>query len=206
MSKLKRRDIVESLGQPAKVVSVYQNKHGVQFVHLSNGERNIKSATLQLSKNQIIPEEDTMKAKSLTAQELEALTKQEINTALGGKYTETQLKNITKGILIEEYEAQFKPAKKTTKRKITWTSVAKSLFIEKPHSIEEVVKKIVDNHKDLITKAFLKKNDEINTKRLAYYLQNYLDNTRGGSFGKNVLTKKIDDKYQLVFNAYSINK
>jgi len=121
MKLLKIGDTVNHMGQLVKVGFVYLTSKKVQFAHLTNGIRNIATASLEQFEetqneiNNLIPQEDKKMKVKINKQELESLTVEELNIALGGKYSKEELKTKTSGFLIEEYEATQKPAKKARK-------------------------------------------------------------------------------------------
>lgn len=114
-------------------------------------------------------------------QELEQLTKKEINLALGLKYNDKQLKHITKEKLINEYSSQFL----STKGKFIWKDSNRPMAIvyrelEKGHkTVDELKKKIEESGKEItdslnwrlnnhVTYEIRKKFEEGKVDKLAY--------------------------------------
>jgi len=88
----------------------------------------------------------------MNATELNTLTKQEINNALGAKYSDNQLKNITKEALIDEAMQLVKPEKAKVKKEPkrgyairgSLAFLREKFETEKEFSLEECAKEYCD--------------------------------------------------------------
>lgn len=189
-----RGDIVESLGKFEKVVSIYIHKRtNKQFVHLSNGQRNIKSEILELSKIQQIPKEDKMKIKQLTSQELESLTKSEINTSIGGKYSASELKKKSKEVLIKEYLQSTAP--KTTRNNSAGYASRGSLF-----HMRSVLEQGKFNTISSIAESYISENPDKQLKKVIKHFKTNLKGFKNNGFKfetKFEDNKEIETEYKI---------
>ena len=194
---LNRGDIVEYKGKVTKVVFPYRTSVGYQ-AHLLNGERNIPERYLKKVNKPLTKETNQM-----NKTELSQLSKAEINTALGGKYSEAELKKVAKEDLVNEFikenGIEVKTKKEKSAPKATWRSIAVSKLVESPRNPEEVIDDIINNYPITLFSPYFLKEGKPNKDLLLYKIKFYLFS------GKEFLSKKYktqgiatDEKVQLI--------
>lgn len=193
-------DKVEYRGEVTTVAFTYLTKGRLngqifQFVHLQNGERNVPASKIMLTnkklstifkgndkliqhnnvqtKSQI--KEDQMDPKNISNKELAALSKEEINNAMGAPFSALKLKKISQKDLIEQYKSLANP-KKEKKERVTGYAVRGSLL----HMKTELRKKY-QTLEDVAT-SFVAENPDRNVTSVTNHFRTNLVHFRKHGF------------------------
>ena len=127
--------------------------------------------------------------------ELSNLTVKEINVALGGKYSESQLKNVKKEVLINEWVEEHNPPKPAKKTK-AWEQLMREFMLESGGlQPEDIVTKMIETApKESFSLKCFKQDGSFNRKTLLAVINNW---RIGRNLGKKYVFITEGDKVRL---------
>lgn len=157
-----------------QVCFVFFDRYATQYFHTLLGVRNVNTRKTSVTL--------IKKGNHMNVQELTNLTKSELNNVLEAKYSDSQLKNITKETMITEIVEKFpepQPHKKSEKKQRNFRDAALEILTKNSGmEIADVAAEIAKTEPDLFSGSYMYK-DKVNFPKVISFIKYAIENKQG---------------------------